>query len=166
METNPESDQVPIMHEEYWTLFILKEKILWMVSWSHFAILHINGVYRSSMFSCLFLFFQKKKICFLSFECYFSLYLDRSFKGEQDTHGHWCLEEETQYTSAVADAESGCLIYPGPRAEMCAHAPASCYAFVYLILTTLPNNSLIKSPSSSKAWHEDSFSSKLPQARS
>lgn len=26
METNRESDQVPIMHEEYCTLFILKEK--------------------------------------------------------------------------------------------------------------------------------------------
>lgn len=35
--------------------------ILWMISWSHFAIFYINGVYYFSMFSFLFLIFHKMK---------------------------------------------------------------------------------------------------------
>lgn len=52
METDPESDQVSIMHEEDWTLSSWKRQtILWMVSWTHSAILNINGVYYSLMIS-------------------------------------------------------------------------------------------------------------------
>lgn len=36
--------------------------ILWMISWSHFAIFYINGVYYFSMFFFLFLIFHKMKM--------------------------------------------------------------------------------------------------------
>lgn len=82
METNPESDRVPIMREEYWTSFILKEKNSsvdgFMELFCHivrkWSILLLSVFLSSTHFQKI----KRKKICCLSFVCYFSLFLDQS----------------------------------------------------------------------------------------
>lgn len=50
------------MREEYWTLFILKEKNNSVDGFMEpFAILYVNGVYYSLVFSSLPLIFKKEK---------------------------------------------------------------------------------------------------------